>query len=103
MNAKIPAKEKKDEGVVEAHLVIFGRVQGVGFRVRAQKLALGKNLYGTVGNLSDGTVEIRIQGTKPELEAFFKALQELFHGYIDHFNIDYVKPEYRFESFIIVR
>ena len=46
-----------------AKKVIFtGRVQGVGFRYTTKQIALGFDVSGTVKNLSDGTVELRLMG-----------------------------------------
>ena len=44
------------------HFYIRGSVQGVGFRHRAGRLARRLNLTGYVRNLSDGSVEMELQG-----------------------------------------
>lgn len=51
------------------HLIVSGRVQGVGFRdgLRAEALALG--VAGWVRNRRDGTVEALIQGEPAALDA----------------------------------
>lgn len=46
------------------HLFISGRVQGVGFRYATYKKALSLGLKGWVRNLSDGRVEVWIEGTE---------------------------------------
>ena len=51
-----------------------GHVQGVGFRYTVQRLALGFDVTGWVKNLSDGRVEILIEGERGELEAFQAAI-----------------------------
>ncbi len=51
-----------------------GHVQGVGFRYTVQRLALGFDVTGWVKNLSDGRVEILIEGERGELEAFQTAI-----------------------------
>lgn len=51
-----------------------GHVQGVGFRYTVQRLALGFDVTGWVKNLSDGRVEILIEGERDELEAFQAAI-----------------------------
>lgn len=53
-------------------LKIFGRVQGVCFRIEAQKLAQSLGLTGWVRNASDGTVEILAQGAPEDLEKLEK-------------------------------
>lgn len=46
------------------HLVVAGRVQGVGFRFACQRLAIQLGLGGWVKNLDDGSVEIVAEGEK---------------------------------------
>ena len=61
-----------------SRLQIFysGRVQGVGFRYTVKTLASGFEVTGTVRNLSDGRVELVAEGTRDELEAFRRAIQD---------------------------
>jgi acylphosphatase len=51
-----------------------GHVQGVGFRYTVQRLALGFDVTGWVKNLSDGRVEMLVEGERGELEAFQAAI-----------------------------
>ncbi len=59
------------------HVIVHGRVQGVGFRwfVRTEARRLG--LAGWVRNLPDGTVEMRASGIAQFLAALEQAIQ---HG-----------------------
>ncbi|HEY8595939.1 MAG TPA: carbamoyltransferase HypF [Devosiaceae bacterium] len=57
------------------HIVVGGRVQGVGFRPFVHRLANRMGLSGEVRNTS-GRVEIDVAGTKAALEAFMGALIE---------------------------
>lgn len=59
----------KEEWVIR----ITGRVQGVGFRVFACRLAEQCGIAGTVKNLEDGSVEIVAQGA--ELDIFLNHLR----------------------------
>jgi len=45
-----------------------GRVQGVGFRYTVQNLAVQYNVGGYIKNLSDGRVELLIEGPDEEME-----------------------------------
>ncbi len=54
---------------VTRHLVISGRVQGVGFRFYAERKARELGLSGWVRNRRDGTVEAVIQGEPGAIEA----------------------------------
>ena len=58
------------------HVVVRGRVQGVGFRwfVRERGRALG--LTGWVRNLADGSVEVAAEGEPPALERLRMSLRQ---------------------------
>jgi acylphosphatase len=53
---------------ISAHLFISGRVQGVCYRLYAEKEALEKRLTGWVRNLPDGRVEVLLEGEKQAVE-----------------------------------
>ena len=52
------------------HLLIFGRVQGVGFRFNCCRQARALGLSGWVRNLPDDSVEIVAEGSDAALNAF---------------------------------
>lgn len=54
----------------QALLKITGEVQGVSFRFHAKKEADSLDLTGYAKNLSDGSVEILIQGPRQKLDVF---------------------------------
>lgn len=56
--------------------VVFGRVQGVGFRFFTEKCAHSLGLSGYVKNCPDGTVEAYAIGALPALDEFKARLQE---------------------------
>jgi acylphosphatase len=57
------------------HLVILGRVQGVGFRWYAVREAERLGLAGTVANRADGGVEVEAEGDRAKLERLVEALR----------------------------
>lgn len=57
------------------HLIVHGRVQGVGFRWFAAGLAEELGVAGWARNREDGTVEIEAEGTDDALERFVGRLR----------------------------
>jgi len=54
----------------QIHVVLSGRVQGVGYRYYALRSAQRLNLHGWVRNLPDGSVELEAEGARDALERF---------------------------------
>jgi len=50
--------------------VISGRVQGVGFRYFAERVATELGVTGWARNLGDGRVEVHANGTREQLDDF---------------------------------
>ena len=57
------------------HLVIRGRVQGVGFRYFVRRRADSLEVAGWVRNRDDGAVEVEAEGPRPALEALVVAVR----------------------------
>jgi acylphosphatase len=67
----------------ERRVILFGgRVQGVGFRYTTIELAEDLPLAGTVRNLSDGRVELIVEGPPASIDQLVKLLRERFGGFI---------------------
>jgi acylphosphatase len=66
------------------HETVFfaGHVQGVGFRYSVLQVAMEYEVAGYVSNLADGRVQLEVEGTTSDVEAFIGAVQERMHGYI---------------------
>ncbi|MDF1513370.1 MAG: acylphosphatase [Anaerolineae bacterium] len=62
--------EKANIGQVCLTVVVYGRVQGVGFRYYTQSSALRHGVMGWVRNNYNGTVEIHAEGSAESLNAF---------------------------------
>lgn len=58
------------------HILVKGRVQGVGFRYHAKYAAMKTNITGWAKNLDNGDVEIEAQGEDKFLEVFVKLLEK---------------------------
>ena len=57
---------------VRVHLLISGRVQGVGFRHYCVQVARKYGVHGWVRNRDDGCVEIKAEGEETNLERFVR-------------------------------
>jgi acylphosphatase len=55
--------------VVRRHVVVHGRVQGVGFRMSVASRARARGVAGWVRNLPDGTVEAVFEGEVGAVDA----------------------------------
>ncbi|MCX8197198.1 MAG: acylphosphatase [Candidatus Micrarchaeota archaeon] len=55
--------------------VASGRVQGVGFRSFACRIANSLQLVGYAKNLQDGTVELLVEGDEKKISQFAKTIQ----------------------------
>ena len=58
--------------IIKKHVVISGKVQGVGFRYWMQNLAINNNIVGWVKNRSLGDVEALIIGQEKEVQKLIK-------------------------------
>ncbi len=81
-----------------------GRVQGVGFRYTTKTLACGFEVTGTVRNLPDGRVELIVEGERPELEEFRRAVQDSEVGrFVRQEDVSWQTATNEFRGFEIVR
>ena len=78
---------------VRAHVLVSGRVQGVGFRAFTSRRAHTHGLAGWVRNLIDGRVEMEVQGSRFSVDRF---LEDLSRGPtlsgVEHVNLYWVEP-----------
>lgn len=59
-----------------------GRVQGVGFRYTVQQIARGYPVVGYVRNLSDGRVELVMEGEPEVMEKLVRDVQQRMEGFV---------------------
>lgn len=83
------------------HIVFTGRVQGVGFRFTANRIARRYRLSGWVRNLPDGTVEMAVQGPADAIAGCVRDIQDSFTGYIRKTTIEEVQPDVECDDFKI--
>jgi len=69
--------------MIRKHIYYSGRVQGVGFRYTTSRLADRYDVTGFVRNLSDGRVEVVVEGTSAAVESFLDDLSLEMQGYIN--------------------
>ena len=58
------------------HIIVHGRVQGVGFRFYVQHVAERLSLCGNVRNSDDGTVEIVVEGNPRRIAEFISQVEK---------------------------
>ncbi|MEC5146189.1 acylphosphatase [Chitinophaga sp. 212800010-3] len=56
--------------IVHREIIVKGRVQGVGFRANAKRVADSMHVQGQVKNLLDGSVWIVAEATEQKMEDF---------------------------------
>ena len=84
-----------------AHVFYSGRVQGVGFRYTAERLALDLRLVGWVKNIPDGRVEIVCEGPKEKIELLLQGIQSSLGATIRKIDCEWEKPTHEFNDFSI--
>ena len=89
---------------MKKHLVISGRVQGVGFRYWLQHKAEEKNIFGWVKNKIEGDVEALIIGEEKEINDLIKFCEKgPLSSNVDHIKISEYKKDYLKKSFDIIK
>jgi acylphosphatase len=84
------------------HIVVVGRVQGVGFRACVRRIASEMNIRGTVMNLKDGKVQIYVTGEPIVLEKFISMIYGCPRALVRDVRINEI-AEKTFEDFSIIR
>ena len=93
---------KKESGRCRAHLIVQGRVQGVGYRAFTQREAMKRQVCGWVGNLPDGRVEAEAEGEQPQVLEFIERLKAgPTFSRIEHIDIDWVDALSNEDQFVI--
>ncbi|MDI3341024.1 MAG: acylphosphatase [Sphaerobacter sp.] len=87
------------------HCVVYGRVQGVGFRAYAVSVARELGITGWVRNRQDGrSVETEAEGTAEQLERFRAALRIDPPGaVVERMSCEWLEPGPGYPGFTIRR
>ena len=89
---------------MQKHLVITGRVQGVGFRYWLQDIAIEKNIFGWVKNNISGNVEALIIGNEKDVKDIIKLCEKgPLSSKVDHVKVNEYKKDYSKKNFDIIK
>lgn len=87
---------------VRARILIEGRIQGMNFRYNTQQQATRLELVGFVRNLSDGRIEIDVQGEQEQVDKLLAWCQEEPHSsHIKSILFRYDEPGERYTDFVV--
>ena len=88
---------------MKKHLLIFGKVQGVGFRYWLYKKAIQKNICGWVKNTITGQVETLLIGNDEDVNEVIKKCEKgPLSSNVVHVKIQDYKQEYLKKTFDIL-
>jgi len=87
--------------MIAKHIIFAGRVQGIGFRFTAHRIARLHQLTGYVRNLSDGSVEMLVQGYTEDVDGCIADIKDSFAGYLREVKIEKVAHNPKYTDFKI--
>ena len=89
--------------MVQANLIISGKVQGVFYRASCQEAAMRLGLKGWVKNLPTSQVEVLVQGEKEKIEKLIAWCKKGPSGAkVTDINVGWLDSERDFSSFEVV-
>ena len=83
------------------HLIFTGDVQGVGFRYITKSIANRCNVKGWVRNLSDGSVELDVEGDIQDIDGFLLDVKQEFHTNIKNIQQQEIIDPAGYNDFVI--
>ena len=87
---------------MKKHVIIFGKVQGVGFRYWLYKKAIKKNMRGFVKNRISGEVEALLIGNDEDVNELIKQCEKGPSSNVTQVKIQDYKQEYSTKSLDIL-
>ncbi len=86
-------KSERDREQKAVHVIVDGRVQGVGFRHFTRLNAQRLGVHGWVRNREDGTVEIQAEGAAYRLRKFLKQVRKgPTHSWVQNVDVEWEEP-----------
>ena len=86
--------------ISQTHILIYGRVQRIGFRWWVQRQAIKLGLNGWVRNLDDGGVEAVAEGRKGNIDKLIELIKKgPILSKVESVNVDWGRATGEFEKF----
>ncbi|MFQ5579680.1 MAG: acylphosphatase [Nitrospiria bacterium] len=99
----MPEAQGKASRNSAARIFVRGVVQGVGFRNFTQDRAMSRRLLGFTRNLSDGRVEVEVEGDRRKIEDLIRDLRKgPPRSKVDAVDVSWESSSSRFSDFSIV-
>jgi len=96
----VPMEKIKNRSKKRIHVFYLGRVQGVGFRFTAERVALFLGITGWVKNLPDGRVEVVAEGDEAKLVLFLEKMKNgPMKPYLRGVAVDWQEARGEFQDF----
>ncbi len=86
---------------IAKQIIFVGRVQGVGFRFTAHRMANSHRLVGQVRNVPDGTVEMIAQGSADDIDSCISDIRKTLGNYVTDVKTIEIPPNPKFTDFRI--
>ena len=94
----------QEPNLARAHVIVSGRVQGVGFRAFVQIQAANSELDGWVRNCPDGTVETEVEGDRVAIHGFLEQIRKgPTLSRVETIQVDWKEPNRQTKGFLVLR
>jgi acylphosphatase len=87
-------KSSQDKKLKAVHVIVEGRVQGVGFRHFTRHNAQRLGVHGWIRNRDDGSVEIQAEAARYRLKQFLKQVRKgPTHSWVQNVDVEWKTPQ----------